>query len=616
MPTASGDLRLFETTKTSPRLPNGSVIGVLGIAHDITDQKRVEDELRLAAITFESQEGIFITDANQIILRVNQAFTDLTGYAAAEVIGRTSKILQSGRHDERFYAEMEKSLSEADAWRGEVWNQRKNGDVYPEWLTITAVRNADGVLTHYVANMIDISERKAANDRITYLSLYDSLTQLPNRKLLFERLGQAVRKSHQHSTQGALLLIDLDNFKALNDTEGHAVGDQLLAEVASRLMEFVRQNESAARIGGDEFALVLEDLDADGAGAVQVEMRAREILELIGKPYRLRLASGEQQLYQCSLSVGIALFGSDTKSAEELFKHADTALHRAKAQGLNSLCFFDPEMQAAVLAHAALEADLRRAITEEQLLLHYQPQVDASGRVIGAEALLRWQHPARGMVSPGTFIPLAEETGLILPIGQWVLKCACAQLARWAKDPALAHLTLAVNVSARQFAQSDFVETTKSIIERSAAPAEKLKLELTESLLAQNTEEVIGKMHALKAKGVRFSLDDFGTGYSSLSYLKRLPLQQLKIDQSFVRDVVTDTNDAAIAKTIIALGQTLGLNVIAEGVETDAQKQFLLESGCRLFQGYLFSRPLPLEAFQALALDLHHDQFRVVSSST
>jgi len=597
----NGEWHLFETSKIPTYLPDGSLEGILGVAHDITVRKRVEDELRLAAITFESQEGILIADANEVILRVNRALTKITGYSAEEVIGKTPRMLESGQHDEAFYAAMTRTLLDTDSWQGETWNRRKNGEIYPAWMTITTVKQGSDEQTYYVAHLTDITERKAAAEQIQYLSLYDTLTQLPNRKLMISRLENAVSESIQQGIQGALLLIDLDGFKTLNDTAGHEVGDQLLVAMGARLRQYVSLSDNAARIGGDEFAVILEGLASGEAGAVQAEARASEILAHLGKPYPLQQRSGGQQSYQCTLSIGIALFGPALDSVEELLKRADTAMHQAKAAGRNRLCFFDPAMQAAVIAHATLEAELRRAIAADQLVLHYQPQVESTGNAIGAEALIRWQHPEQGMILPGSFIPLAEETGLIVPIGQWVLKSACEQLARWATQPALAHLSLAINVSALQFAQADFVENVVALIRQTGAPAHKLKLELTESLLAHNTEIVVGKMLALTMAGVRFALDDFGTGYSSLSYLKRLPLHQLKIDRSFVRDVASDAHDAAIIKTIIALGQTLGLAVIAEGVETAAQRDFLRENGCSEFQGYLFGKPLSIAQFEQRA---------------
>jgi diguanylate cyclase (GGDEF)-like protein len=435
------------------------------------------------------------------------------------------------------------------------------------------------------------SERAAAER----LALHDPLTRLPNRQLLFDRLRHALAVCSRTRSSGALLFIDLDNFKTLNETLGLTLGDQLLQQVASRLSACVRRTDTVARLGGDEFVVMLEDL---GATPKDAAARARgvgeHILAALNQPYQL---AGHGHF--SSPSIGITLFSEEHTDACELLKRADLAMYHAKAAGRNTLRFFDPHMQRTVAARAALEADLRQGLRNNELLLHYQPQVDGNGHPTGAEALVRWRHPARGLVSPAEFIPLAEETGLIMPLGRWVLESACSQLACWATRADTAHLTLAVNVSARQLRHPDFVEQVLEVLRRTGAPPRQLKLELTEGSLIEDVEDTIAKMFALKALGVGFSLDDFGTGYSSLAYLKRLPLNQLKIDQSFVRDVLTDANDATIARTIVTLGRSLGLAVIAEGVETEAQRDFLARHHCDAFQGYLFSRPLPADQFDA-----------------
>ncbi|MDD5177266.1 MAG: EAL domain-containing protein [Sterolibacterium sp.] len=572
----------------------GKLIHFVAVKEDITERRRAEAELRIAAIAFESQEGMAVTDTRQVILRVNHAFTEITGYSAAEAVGQTPKLLSSGRHDRTFYADMWEGIRRTGSWQGEIWNRRKNGEVYPEWLTITAVKADDGAVSHYVSTLTDITLRKAAADEIELLAFYDPLTKLPNRRLLLDRLQQALAASARSKRQGALLFIDLDNFKLINDTLGHDQGDLLLQQVAQRLASCVREEDTVARLGGDEFVVMLLDLNEnlEEAGS-QTEVVGQKILQNLNYPYALK-----DQEYHCTPSIGITLFRSPHKTVDELLKRADLAMYQAKAAGRNTLRFFDPEMQASVTARTALESDLRLALRERQFELYYQAQMIGLGQLTGAEALLRWRHPLRGLVSPLEFIPLAEETGLILPLGQWVLETACAQLADWALRPGTNHLTVAVNVSARQFRQADFVDQVVEVIERSGADPQRLKLELTESLLLDDVEDIIAKMTALKARGVGFSLDDFGTGYSSLSYLKRLPLDQLKIDQSFVRDVFTDPNDAAIARTIVALAQGMGLSVIAEGVETEEQRDFLAGQGCHACQGYLFSRPLPLAAFE------------------
>jgi diguanylate cyclase (GGDEF)-like protein/PAS domain S-box-containing protein len=578
------------------------IVAVLAVVHAVRDAQAKAADLRIAATAFESLEGISITDAEGTILRVNRAFTKITGYSAAEVVGGTHRVLKSGRHVAAFYVDMWQTLLAEGAWQGEIWNRRKNGEAYPEWLSITTVKGPGGQVTHFVGTFTDITLRKAAEDEIKQLAFFDQLTRLPNRRLMLDRLAQALASSARHGRHGALMLIDLDNFKTLNDTLGHAVGDQLLIEVAARLKSSVREGDTVARLGGDEFVVLLEDLDENAHAAVQAEYVAYKIQTQLGRPYQLDVTLDAEnpglRSHHCTSSTGISMFQGNSFGVDELLKRADTAMYQAKAAGRNTLRFFDPAMQDAVKSRADMEVDLRKAVFEDQLVLYYQAQVDSTGRVIGAEALVRWQHPQRGLVPPGEFIPLAEETGLILPLGHWVLHQACIQLATWAAQPEKAHLTVAVNVSARQFSLPSLVEEVLALIEYTGAPANKLKLELTESLLLENTEDIIAKMIALKAKGVGFALDDFGTGYSSLSYLKRLPLDQLKIDQSFVQDIVSDSNDAAIANTIVALGQSLGLSVIAEGVETAGQRDFLESSGCHAFQGYFFSRPIPLEAFE------------------
>jgi len=546
-------------------------------------------DLRIAAIAFESQEGMFITDADNRILRINRAFAEITGYGSEEAVGQTPRLLSSGRHDAAFYEAMYDSLRRTRAWQGEIWNRRKSGEIYPVWLTITAVTTPDGALTHYVATQTDISQRKAAEQEIEYLAFYDPLTRLPNRRLLMERLHQALAASARRNKMGALLFIDLDNFKVLNDTLGHDIGDILLQQVARRLSACVREGDSVARLGGDEFVLMLEDLSHDSnEAATQAERIGEKIITVLNQPYNLN-----GHTHHNTPSIGITLFFDHHAGVEELMKYADLAMYEAKKAGRNTLRFFDPEMQASISARAILEADFHEGLRSGQFALHYQPQVDDNGRIIGTEALVRWQHPRRGLLAPGQFIALAEETGLILPLGQWVMEAACRQLVAWAGNPATVGLTVAVNVSARQFRQTDFVEQILTTLDRIGADPKMLKLELTESLLLENIEDVVAKMAALQARGIGFALDDFGTGYSSLSYLKRLPLNQLKIDQTFVRDLLTDPNDAAIARTIVALADSLGLAVIAEGVETEAQGQCLASQGCHSYQGYLFGRPMP-----------------------
>ena len=495
---------------------------------DMSSLVRAEAELRIAAAAFESQQGMFITDAQGVILRVNQAFTLTTGYSAEEAVGKTPRLIRSDYHPAAYYEAMWQSLLDTGFWQGEIWNRRKSGEVYANWITITAVRDEKGQITHYVCSQIDITQRKDAEAQIMHLAFYDPLTRLPNRRLLLDRLQQAIAASARNQNVGALLFIDLDNFKTLNDTLGHDVGDRLLQQVAERLTACIRKNDTVARLGGDEFLVMLEDLSQNPQeAATQAEAAAQKILETLNQNYQL----GSQN-YTGGVSIGITLF-SNQANVDELLKQADLAMYEAKSSGRNSLRFFDLEMQKAVTLRAELLNGLQEALREQQFRLYYQPQVDHAGHITGAEALVRWERPGVGLVSPVDFIPVAEESGLIKPLGFWVLETACSQLADWALQPESAALTLSVNVSSVQFNCADFVEQVLEILHKTGANAQHLKLELTESLLVEKVDEVIAKMSALKAHGVGFSLDDFGTGYSSLAYLRRLPLDQLKIDRSF-----------------------------------------------------------------------------------
>ena len=587
----------FEVRKIPVFDEQGARQSLVIIGRDITERKESEEALRIAATAFESQQGIAVTNTQRVILRVNKAFTAITGYSAEEAVGQTPSLLASGRHDDAYYAAMTQALETTGAWHGEIWNRRKNGEVYPEWLSISAVKDAAGVTTHFVAIFTDISDRVHAQAQIDTLAFYDPLTNLPNRRLLMDRLDQALHVSTRHVRKNALLFIDLDSFKTLNDTVGHFQGDALLVHVAQRLKTCIREGDTVARLGSDEFVVMLEDLSEDDIeAATQAETVGDKILKSFLADFSL-----DSGRHHSSASIGITLFGGVAlERSDQPMKRAELAMFQAKSAGRNTLRFFDAQMQAEVSAHAALEADLREAVAKQQFLLHYQPQVVGAGRITGVEALIRWQHPLRGMVSPAEFIPLAEESGLILPIGQWVLETACFQLAAWASAPTLAHLTVAVNVSARQFKQPDFVDMVLTTLARTRATPKLLKLELTESMLADDVEAIISKMGVLKAHGICFSLDDFGTGYSSLTYLKRLPLDQLKIDQGFIRNIVTDPNDSAIAKMVVVLAESLGLSVIAEGVELQAQADFLAHMGCHAYQGYLFSKPVPLDEIESL----------------
>ncbi|MDP2098218.1 MAG: EAL domain-containing protein [Methylobacter sp.] len=562
-----------------------------------------EHELRIAAAAFDSQEGILVTDANGVILRINKSFTELTGYSAEEIIGQSTRILKSDRQDRAFYATMWECINRDRYWQGEIWNKRKNGLVYPEWLCITAITNAEGSVTHYVGTFTDISQRKADEERIKNLAYYDSLTTLPNRTLLFDRLKLALNTSKRNKTHGALMFLDLDNFKALNDTLGHDRGDQLLIEVGRRLQSCVREADTVARLGGDEFVVMLEFLDQQRPEAIaQAHAVAEKIRSSLAELYLLKsgLETHTDSFVEhySTGSIGFVLFMGHETSSEELLKRADLAMYQAKQAGRNTIRAFVPEMQDSLNLRTALETDLRNALERNELSLHYQVQVNVSGQAVGAEALIRWNQTERGMISPAEFIPLAEETGLILPIGAWVLRQGCETLIEWAKYPETRHLKLAVNISSRQLNQDDFAEQVLALLAETGINPARLKLEITESVVVDNVNNTIAKMQEVRKLGVNFSMDDFGTGYSSLSYLQKLPLEQLKIDQSFVRNMAFNNHDSAIIRTILALGQNLALNVIAEGVETEIQRDSLTQYGCRVFQGYLFGRPMPAEQFR------------------
>lgn len=478
------------------------------------------------------------------------------------------------------------------AWSGETAVLGPYGGEIPVSQVIISHRDANGNLLYMSTVMRNITERKQAEEKIRYLAYFDSLTNLPNRRLLMDRLGQALIASNRTQEFGFVMILDLDNFKVLNDTQGHDVGDRLLIEVAQRLLGNIRQEDTVSRLGGDEYVMMAENLGTDQISAAnQAEMIAEKIRHALNQPYAI---SRNGQTHHSTSSIGVALFCGQALSVDVLLKQADVALYQAKGAGRNTIRFFNPEMQAAIDARSAMEVALRNALKQGEFQLFYQPQIDQDGRLTGAEALLRWMPANQGPVSPDQFIPLAEDTGLIIPMGLWVMQTACTQLKAWAESTHTRDLQIAINVSARQFRQPDFVEQVRASLEQSGANPALLKLELTESAVLENVEEVICRMREIKALGVVFSLDDFGTGFSSLSYLKRLPLDQVKIDQSFVRDVNSNPNDAAIVRAIIAMSRSLGMQVIAEGVETEAQLSFLKDSGCTNFQGYLFGKPMPI----------------------
>ncbi|HEY4072176.1 MAG TPA: EAL domain-containing protein [Herbaspirillum sp.] len=561
-------------------------------------QRRSETHIRnQAALLDKARDAIIVRTLTHKIVYWNKGAERLYGWSAEEAIGQQISALLTGDPQVSDHA-AETVLKEGE-WRGEIEQRHKNGSLFTveaHWTLVSGDAREPQSIFEINTN---VSNRKINERKIHYLAYYDSVTGLPNRLYLQDRLASALERSSRNKHPGALLLIDLDNFKTLNDTLGHDKGDLLLQEVASRLQANARRVDTVARLGGDEFVMMLEDLaDEEQTAGSQVHTVGEKILGALSQPYDINGA-----LYHTSASIGITLFYNNQDQANDLLKRADMAMYQAKAAGRNAMRFFSPAMQAAVSRRAQLETDLRDGLSRNEFVLHYQAQIDSEDRINGVEALIRWQHPQHGLVSPAEFIPLAEDSGLIFPLGLWVLNTACRQLALWAANPHSAALSISVNVSARQFQHPHFVDILLEVLQQTGANPHRLKLELTESLFVTDMEIAAAKMNTLRAQGVEFSLDDFGTGYSSLSYLKRLPLKQLKIDQSFVRDVLTDSNDAAIAIMIVALARSLGLEVIAEGVESVEQRQFLLEHGCPLYQGYLFSRPVPAAEFEALLIN-------------
>ena len=588
--------KIYLTTKV-PLARDGEVYGLCGITTDITPNKQAEESLRIAAIVFQSREGMCVLGPDARIIEANEAWGLLAGCPAAELPGTAFPPFSLEQDGDDYRDRMWDTVRREHTWQGEVWTRRRNGQSYPAWLTVSAVRDADGELTNFVCTQSDISARKQADEKIVQLAYYDPLTGLPNRRLLYERVHHCLGQHGRNRRVGALLFLDMDNFKDLNDSRGHVVGDHLLQQVAARLLLCARESDTVARLGCDEFVILLEAVGAtEEEAARHAETVGHKILAALRDPFEVGGA-----VHHASCSIGITLCTGKEQQLDDLMRRGDLAMYEAKRQGRNTLRFFHTSMELEVTYRTAIETELREALRQSQFVLLYQGQVDGGGVLTGAEALVRWQHPTRGLIGPAGFIAIAETSGLIVPLGRWVLRTACEQLALWSASPATAHLTLAVNVSVRQFLQSDFVEETLAIVRDSGADPARLKLELTETLMIEGVDETIGKMRALREHGICFALDDFGTGYSSLSYLKLLPLDQLKIDQSFVRDVLVDPNDASIARSVVALGKSLGLGIIAEGVETEAQRCFLAEIGCDAWQGFLFSRPVDARTLEELA---------------
>jgi diguanylate cyclase (GGDEF)-like protein/PAS domain S-box-containing protein len=559
----------------------------VAVVEDVTERKRLEDHMRLAATVFESTgEGLFVTDEKRRIIHVNPAFTELTGYPAGEVIGRTPKFLASGRHTPEFYDALFKTLEESGKWQGEIWNRRKTGEMFAEWLNISVVLNERGELSNYVAVFSDITSRKQDEERLNYQANHDPLTRLPNRTLFQERLSRALTRAHRNQSIVALLFIDLDYFKQVNDTLGHLAGDILLQQVAERLSSCVRQGDTVARLAGDEFTVILEEISEPRDGAVV----AHKILSLMAEPFDLQ---GHEA--RISSSIGVALYPSDGGDAQTLIKLADAAMYRAKHQGRNACRFHSESVNAQAFERLALESALRHAVERREFLLHYQPIFDArSGQVVAVEALLRWRHPDFGMIMPNQFLPLAEETGLIAPVGKFVLEEACRQAKAWL-DAGHAGLKVGVNLSGRQLRAPELIEDIAAALEGSGLPPSALELDVPESAIIDKGQDVDAIFTQFKTLGVRMAIDAFGSGYSSFAFLRKLPSNTLKIDQGFVRDTASGAEESEIVTAIVAVARGLHLSVVAPGIETAEQLAHLAKYDCDMVQGFLFAHPMPAD---------------------
>ena len=571
--------------------PQGDTTHFVGIQEDITEQRQADERLRQAAAVFDSStEGMMITDLSATIIEVNRAFVEITGYERDEVIGQPTRLLRSGQHPPSFYQTLWRSLIDTGQWRGEVWNRRKNGEIYPEWLTLSTVRDAAGAPLFYAGVFSDITTVKQSAQQLEHLAHHDPLTDLPNRMLLNARLDHAIDHANRSGASLAVLFLDLDRFKNINDVYGHPFGDQLLRQVADRLRACVRLDDTVARLGGDEFVVLLEEIKEPHSAVLVAE----KIQLALNQPFAIELR--EQFV---TASIGISIFPRDGTEAAELIRNADAAMYQVKEGGRFGFAFYTPELTQKAAERVRLENDLHKALDLDQFQLHYQPQVElSSGRITGVEALVRWQHPDRGLLYPSAFIAIAEESGLMPRIGRWILHAACQQARQWL-DEGIDFGRIGVNIAASQLRRGDLVALTRDTLASTALPADKLELEVTEGFIMQQAAEAIPRLDALRQLGVAIAIDDFGTGYSSLSYLKRLPVTRLKIDQSFVRDIPGDKEDAAITRAIIALANSMGLDVIAEGVESAEQVAFLVAEGCHLAQGHHFS---PAEPASTLTL--------------
>lgn len=585
--------RLWTNITISPlRESSGKLKYFTYVIEDITERKNAEENLRLAATVFDaSREAIIITDAEAKIVKVNRAFTEITGYEAGEVMGKSPQMFSSGIHGTEFYADVWASVERTGQWQGEVLNRRKSGEVYPSWLTLCAVRNDHGEISNYVGVSVDITSRKEAEERLSFLANHDVLTGLPNRVLFHDRLQHSLARASREQFEVAVLFLDLDRFKNINDTLGHDMGDILLQQVSQRLGVHIRKSDTLARWGGDEFIILLERIRSSQDAALV----ARRILSVLADPFSIL----GQEVF-VTASIGISLFPKDGEDVQTLIRNADTAMYGAKNKGRDGYQFYTSEMNVSALERFQLESDLRRALQRNEFVLYYQPRVEiATNHITGAEALLRWQHPTRGLISPMSFIPMAEETGLIVPVGEWVLKNACMQARRWI-DAHRSSFVMAVNLSRCQLAKLSLPDIVCQVLEETGLQAGQLELEITENVAMQDLRTALAILDKIRQLGVRIAMDDFGTGYSSLSYLKRLPLSTIKIHESLIRDIPKDTYNVTITKAIVGLGKSLGLRVVAEGVETKQQLSLLTELKCDEAQGHYLGKPMPAEEFEQM----------------
>ncbi len=562
---------------------------VVALVRDVTERKLAEEKLRQAATVFENAtEGVIVTDAEANIVTINKAMTKISGHSEAEVFSKKPSLWKSGRHQQAFYQDMWTSIQQTGQWRGEIWNRRKSGEAFPCWQTISAIKDDAGNVTHYVSIVSDITTVKETQSKIEHLAHHDSLTDLPNRLLFNARLEHAIRIAHRDQHQIGLIFLDLDNFKRINDSLGHPVGDCILQSVGVRLNTQIREVDTLARLGGDEFTLLLEEI----AHPEEASIVAEKVLDIFNNPFEVK---GHQ--LHVTPSIGISVYPEDGEDVTTLVRNADTAMYSAKAKGGNTYQFYTSEFTEKASERIRLESQLRYAVERNEFRVYYQPQYNSQTvRLTGAEVLVRWQHPDLGLLAPAKFITLAEETGLILTIGEWVLHAACSQIKNW-RDQGLNLQRISVNVSGKQLQRSGFLETVQAVLDETGCRAQWLELEVTEGLIMNQADKAIGFLQGLREMGVAIAIDDFGTGYSSLSYLKQLPVTKLKIDRSFIQDIPHDSDDQAIAEAILALGKSLQIKVCAEGVESEEQKMFLKSTGCDEQQGFLYSRPLPANEF-------------------